>query len=378
MTDNKERNSVFGVCANPVKGGATNVFKALTRLLTIDKVIYNENLKDTETQKNGDYVFYSFLSISKSPLTWPGFLLSYLRGVRFIRSEARGYSVALANDFISLLYVFPRKLSKEITVVFHCHVAFKESFFNKVVLSRFINLVADTIIVPSVYLKNELTRIGINPVKINTIYNGIEEPRVEEFSKLKSESDGRLRICIVGVIQYQKGQDILIKAVEDLCKKEIFVSASIVGKTGEEDFYQKLQAHAQLVNTPSEIKFVGELNHSDTLQYISNQDIVVCLSRYRETLPTTLIEAMALQKPVIGNGIGGIPELIENGVNGYLIEENNIEQLEEAIIKLSDPSFRADVGNNGYDIFKEKFSIDRFVDQFSQLIDSVIPNKTKI
>lgn len=378
--DNKKilADYVFGVCANPVKGGATNIFKALVHLLDIDKVIYNENLKDTETQGNGDYIFYSFQSLSKSPFTWPGFLLSYLRGVRFIRSEARGYSVALANDFISLLYVFPQKLTKKIAVVFHCHVAFKESIFNKVVLSRFVNSGADTIVVPSVYLKNELTRIGINPLKISCIYNGIEEPHVEESAKLKSESDGRLRICIVGVIQYQKGQDILIKAVENLYKKGIFVSASIVGKTVEEDFYQKLQSHAQLVNIPSEINFIGELNHFETLQYISNQDIVVCLSRYRETLPTTLIEAMSLQKPIIGNNIGGIPELIENGVNGYLIEENNVEQLEEAIIKLRDPLYRTVVGSNGYHVFKEKFSIDHFVDQFSQLIDSVIPNKTKI
>lgn len=378
MTDNKERNGVFAICANPVKGGATNIFKALVHLLAIDKVIYNENLKDTEAQGNNDYIFYSFHSISKSPFTWPGFLLSYLRAVRFIHSKTRAYSVALANDFISLLYVFPRKLTKKTAVVFHCHVAFKESFFNKVVLSRFINLVTDTIVVPSVYLKNELTRIGISPLKINCIYNGIEEPNIKDSIKLKSANDPRLKICIVGIIQYQKGQDILIKAVENLGERGIFVSASLIGKTGEEDFYQKLQAHARLINSQSEIRFVGELNHSETLQYISNQDIVVCLSKFRETLPTTLLEAMALQKPIIGNSIGGIPELIKNGVNGYLIEENSVEQLAEAIIKLSDPSFRVVVGNKGYDIYKEKFSIDQFVDQFSKLLDLVIQQKSKI
>lgn len=371
MDDNQEMNfkGIYGICAHHVYGGSTIIFNDLLSFLGIKKRFFNEKLMNkTICEIETDYI--SFQSLSKSPLSWLKFLGKFLKTSYYIFVNTRGYNVAMANELISILYIFPHKMFRSLNVIYYCHSAFRDTAFNKIFLSRFINHYSEIIVVPSIYLKNDLIKMGINDSKIQCIYNGIDELSLAEHLQ-NSNSDEKLNVCIVGIIQHQKGQDIFIEAINNLNRDGYNITGNIVGPIGEKIYFEelkKISANAKQVQT---IKFIGPLDHQSSVEFMNTQDVIICLSRFRETLPTVLIEALSLRKAVIGTSIGGTPEIITDGENGYLIERDNVKQLEQAILKLKDPVLRSKLGESGYNIFRNKFNRETFEKQHKLLIQQV-------
>lgn len=368
MKDNQEIafNKIFGICAHHVKGGSTIIFNDLLTSLDINKRFINKELKDIEKDMTEtDYI--SFQSLSKSPLTWFKFLLNYLKTSFKIYKETRAYSLALANELISILYIFPHKAFKRLNIIYYCHSAFRGTVFNKLFLSRFINCFSEVIVVPSLYLKSDLIKMGIKDTKIQCIYNGIEEFRLPIHLK-NEDSDSCLKVCIIGIIQYQKGQDIFIEAINNLNRDGHNINGNIVGPVGENSYYEELKKLLAGTKQLQTIKFIGTLDHQSLIEFMNTQDVVICLSRYRETLPTVLLEAMSLRKAVIGTSIGGTPEIIEDGVNGYIINPDNVTQLEHAILKLMSQEQRLKLGEFGYSLFRNKFNRETFLKQHKLLV----------
>jgi len=88
--------------------------------------------------------------------------------------------------------------------------------------------------------------------------------------------------------------------------------------------------------------------------------------------PTALMEAMALEVPVISTKISGIPELIENGKEGFLVEPKNVEQLANAIkILLQDEDMRRKMGKRERKKIEEKFNIHKEVEKLLKIWQGV-------
>jgi len=357
---------IYGICAHDVKGGSTIIFNDVLSSVGINKRFVNEKLKDSENDKTEtDYI--SFQSLSKSPSTWFKFLRKFLKTSYTIFTNTRGYSVALANELISILYIFPHKAFKRLDIIYYCHSAFRITVFNKLFLSRFINYYSDVIVVPSFYLKDELIKIGISSSKIQVIYNGTHEISLPKKSQ-NNNLDKKLNVCIVGVIQYQKGQDVFIEAIKNLNRDGYYVTGNIVGPIRENVYYEDLKNKLVIEESLQNIYFLGSLDHQTAIKFMNAQDVIICLSRYRETLPTVLLEAMSLGKAIIGTNIGGIPEIITDGENGYLIDPDNVNQLQAAILKLMDQEHRLQLGESGYKLFLNKFNRETFLSQHKLLI----------
>lgn len=361
---------IYGICAHPIKGGSTIIFDDLLTSLGIKKRFYNLSLKGSK-ENQAEINFTSFQPLSKSPATWFRFLYNYIQTSYFIFKNTKGYKLALANELISILYLFPQRLFRNLDIIFYCHSAFRQTKFNKILLSRFINYCARQVVVPSLYLKDELIEMGINDSKIQCIYNGIEEFKLP-YSSSDRGTGNRLTVCIVGTIQHQKGQDIFIKAINNLNQNGYQVIGNIVGPIGDEDYYESLKMQTTSPEQAQTINIVGTLDHQSTIEFIASQDAVICLSRFRETLPTVLLEAMALRKAIIGTNIGGIPEIITDGENGYLIEPDNDNQLQDAILQLMNQEHRLLLGESGYILFKNKFNRETFLSQHKLLIQKCL------
>lgn len=357
---------VYGICAHHIQGGSTIIFNDLLTSLGIRKRFYNSSLKGSK-ENQAEINFISFQPLSKSPSTWLRFLYKYIQTSYFILKNTQEYNLALANELISILYVFPHRLFRNLGIIYYCHSAFRQTKFNKMFLARFINYCTKKVVVPSLYLKDELIEMGINDSKIQCIYNGIEEFTLP-YSSNNSSSSNRLTVCIVGIIQHQKGQDIFIKAINNLNQNGYQITGNIVGPIGEEDYYESLKKQTIMTEQLQTIKFVGTLDHQSLIEFMNTQDVVICLSRYRETLPTVLLEAMLLRKAIVGTNIGGIPEIITDGENGYLIDPDNVNQVQDAILKLMDQEHRMHLGESGYNLFKNKFNRETFLSQHKLLI----------
>jgi glycosyltransferase involved in cell wall biosynthesis len=97
---------------------------------------------------------------------------------------------------------------------------------------------------------------------------------------------------------------------------------------------------------------------------------VAVLPSYREALGLVILEAMALARPVVASDVGGIPEMVEDGVTGLLVAPRDPDALADAIVRLlTDHPFADTLGRNGYRLVRERFCVERMVAAIEVLYD---------
>jgi glycosyltransferase involved in cell wall biosynthesis len=108
---------------------------------------------------------------------------------------------------------------------------------------------------------------------------------------------------------------------------------------------------------------------SDRREIYSNLDLCVVPSRSQDPLPTTAIEAGFSGLPVIATRRGGLPEVIEHGTNGLLVEARRQAELADAMCRLiEDPQLRQRLASNARRCAKERFGRERFLEEFLELL----------
>jgi len=182
------------------------------------------------------------------------------------------------------------------------------------------------------------------------------------------------KILFVGRLIEKKGVEYLIKAIP-------YISAwnecklIIVGKGFEEDKLKKLVIDLDLENN---VKFIGKVSRNKITKYFKSSDIFILPSIVDskgevETLGVVLIEAMAMGIPVIGSDIGGIPDVIDDSINGFLVEPKSITDIADKVIKLlSDKKLRNKFIKNAKKKVKEKFDWNNIALDIENVINEVI------
>jgi len=127
------------------------------------------------------------------------------------------------------------------------------------------------------------------------------------------------------------GRAIKAKGIQDLLESTKNISNVKVLIIGDGNYLKELKNRY----TDAKYKFLGQKNISEIRAYLSITDIFVNPS-YAEGLPTSVLEAGAVGVACIATDVGGTREIIEDGINGYLIETKNIRQLKDKLIKLLD------------------------------------------
>lgn len=122
--------------------------------------------------------------------------------------------------------------------------------------------------------------------------------------------------------------------------------------------------------------YAGSQYADEKLQELSSADIFVFPTNYpNECFPLVLLEAMQFALPIVTTDVGGINDIISNGVNGITVPVNDPEKLATAIEEfLLDPKWRYDMGKNGKRIFSERYNIS----QFEKNIFSIFTSATTI
>ena len=207
----------------------------------------------------------------------------------------------------------------------------ENSFLSPLIEKRYLES-ADKLIAVSNFTKNQIIKnYDIDSSKISVIYNGIdlEEINLKINSKNKSEVDlpNKPIILFVGRIEDpRKGLDLLLLAFSKVLKKKDAILV-IIGE-GNPDKIKKIGKKLDILKN---LYFMGFVDEITLKQYYSMCNVYVCSSRL-EGFGLTIIEAMAAGKPVVANNVGAIPELINNGVNGILIDLFDSQGMADAII----------------------------------------------
>ena len=119
-------------------------------------------------------------------------------------------------------------------------------------------------------------------------------------------------------------------------------------------------------------KFIFTGHRDDVIRLTAAMDICV-LSTTREGFPLSVLEAMAMRKPVVATAVGGIPEIVEPGVTGYLHQRGNSRELADAISSLIENSDEANrIGQTAYEHVRERYSRQTFYDEISKAYSDVM------
>ena len=175
----------------------------------------------------------------------------------------------------------------------------------------------------------------------------------------KEHAKGNVLIGNIGRLSEQKGMTYFIKAAEITTKAHPEARFIIVGD-GEER--EQLHAQIEKKKLQNKILFLGYRN--DIQNVMSQLDFVV-LSSLWEGLPLTPIEAYSVGKTVIGTAVDGTPEIIRDGVDGYLVEPRNPMQLAEKMNELiENPEMRESMGIQAMKRYQDEFSFEKLSERY--------------
>lgn len=229
---------------------------------------------------------------------------------------------------------------------------FNAEYFQGIVKAgKFFTRNATVVIAISKAIK-EYYKDYINPDKIEVIYNGVE---VEPDLVKKNNENRPLQLCFTGVITENKNQMEAILACLYLLKekKESNFMLNFIGD-GPDDYYPSLVDFVEKNGLSNHVKFFGYVNNIDNL--LKGFDLGIVCSK-REAFGRVTVEYMARKIPVIASNSGANPEIIKNGVTGYLYSPGNHEELANYIYEvINERSILEDMGSAAY-----KDTIGRFL-----------------
>jgi colanic acid/amylovoran biosynthesis glycosyltransferase len=200
--------------------------------------------------------------------------------------------------------------------------------------------------------------------KLYVIHCGID---AEVFSPpAERNGAGRLDVLSVGRLVPFKGQGLLIEALAGLAARGIDARAIVVG-WGETQ--PGLESLAAKLGIADRVTFTGALGQDEIRRHLDAAD-VFCLPSFAEGVPVSLMEAMAMELPVVSSRIMGIPELVEDGISGRLVAPGNVAQLTAVLESLAgDPAERRRLGREGRQRVIEHYAIDRSTAQLHALFN---------
>lgn len=194
--------------------------------------------------------------------------------------------------------------------------------------------VADQIITPSYFFKSVVEGWGIDEGKIGVIYNGIELDK----TKLPDKEETRNKLNLKkGQILLTIGRLIRLKRIDEIIQSfsEIKNDDSLLLIIGEGPQKEELIGLCHRLQLTEKVKFLGMQSHHEVLKYLRASDLFI-LNSINEVMPNVVLESLAVGTPVIAPKVGGIPEIIEDGLDGRLfpLKENNHLELRRAMEQL--------------------------------------------
>jgi glycogen synthase len=201
---------------------------------------------------------------------------------------------------------------------------------------------ADAVVTICQGLRTGLLERGLPEKKLFVLPNGVESdkfppPPLDTALRARLGLDGKVVVGFIGSLYRYEGLRYLLEAMPMMLAKRPDMACLIVGGgfDGEED---ELRAQAARLGIADKVKVTGKVPHAEVNAYYSLIDVLVyprIRSRLLETVtPLKPLEAMSMEKLVVGSDVGGIKELIEHGANGLLFRADEPADLSRTVLDI--------------------------------------------
>jgi len=274
---------------------------------------------------------------------------------RRLKTKSAKLVVTTHGGLLGVRYI-PTVLAK--TLTFHDRLFAKRSLNN-----------ADKVIALCNFEKEFLVKnIGVLPQKIETIPNGVTIPPI-----FKEESQGYLKnlygkeyLLTIARVDKVKNLDHVIKVLPELHGIHYVIAGQDFGELG------KLFALAKHIGVENRVHYVGVVRGKNKYTLISNSLAFVLPSSF-EMQPISLLEAMAWSKPVVASAVGGVPEIILHGINGFLYEHGDLRSLKKYLLNLiDDEQLRTKLGKKGREYILQRHDWNHVAKRIEELYEKTV------
>ena len=226
----------------------------------------------------------------------------------------------------------------------------------------------DRIVCLSQNSKEVMMKAGYSGEKIEVIRASID------ISGIKNDNTPVEKglVLFVGWVQPRKGINIITKAFEKVAA-EIPDAKLVVFGDGEQAYREKIEKEVESAGIADRVDFRGKRPHEEVKDYMKRANVIVIAEQWPNMSPITMVEALAGGKAVVAGKIGGIPEFIEDGKTGFLVEYNNPDAYAEKIIRLiKDPGLTESLGKAGSKSVGAFFDRDQIREEYLKLYRSLL------
>lgn len=270
-------------------------------------------------------------------------------------------------------FVFLMRLSRA-KIIFHLHnkgIAENASRWYYRVLYQWIFKHAAVVHLSESLIREEFGKIKLKNVSFYPIPNTIDICVRPGIARKKTEN---VQLLFLSNLLKEKGIFDLLQAFEKVCAPDQNISLVVAGAPFGDMDYELRKYISSKEKIRSKIRYAGSVFGSEKQKLFLDSDIFVFPSYFaEECFPLVVLEAMAYGLPVIASNMGAIPDMVTDGRNGFLVESRNINAFADKIqCLIRNQGMRKAMGEQGQNIFYEKFSLARFEDKMSQLFASFL------
>ena len=230
---------------------------------------------------------------------------------------------------------------------------------------------ADLVVCISDYTRSQLMRLT-EPSKwddFHIVHCGIDP---SEFrAGPRRADDHTLSILYVGRLVVDKGVPVLIEAVDLLRQQGIAAELTVIGDGPLEEMIRRDLTRRGL---NEHVHLVGPVPSDEVIEYYQRAD-VFCLPSFAEGIPVVLMEAMACELPIVATEITGVPELVEDGVSGYLVTPGRPDLIADRLARFTSPALRRRFGAAGRAKVEESFDITKIGSQLTDVFALLPPDR---
>ncbi|MCW9054552.1 MAG: glycosyltransferase family 4 protein [Candidatus Pacebacteria bacterium] len=249
--------------------------------------------------------------------------------------------------------------------------------FRNFIIKRYLRY-ADKVFAISKSLRDALNQNDIEHVEV--IYNGIDvsewlvDQRIVVDFQTKYSLQGRRVILFGGRLSAAKGAEKTLEALVKIVKEIPNATLLVMGKI---DWYaQVMKGYARDLDIEEHLVFTGWIKGDEIRAAYAASNVVLMPSICFDSFGRINIEAMASKKPVIGTCYGGTPEIVDDGVTGYIVNPMYPEEIAEKTLDLLKNPERADrFGKAGYERVKSHFNLEDKVKEYIAVYEALLEEK---
>jgi glycosyltransferase involved in cell wall biosynthesis len=266
---------------------------------------------------------------------------------------------------------------------FHGHVL--RGYFGRVktfgfrTLERWLARTSTALIAVSPEVRDDLVGLGVAPAsKFAVVRLGIDLPRrVENDDAQRREArrqmglrDEAFVVGWVGRMTAVKRTKLVVRALQDLVARNVDAFVVLVGDGPDRD---QLERYAHELGVIKRCLFLGY--QEDVARFYDAIDALV-LPSINEGTPVSVIESLAARRPAVATRVGGVPDIVRDGIDGFLVDADDGDALATRLAELAaDPELRARMGEAGHARVIERYAVARLVDDVDKLYRSLLAER---